>query len=504
VSARLPGLVLAIAVVLCGPPGCVYYNGMYNANREAREAERLERQGRSAEARDRWRRAVIYAESVATRHPRSRWADDAMVLRGRGLVLLESYSEASTVLEQAVRLAGSPALRAEALTLLGHANLALRRFDMARAELDSALASAQPRVESEARLFRGRALLALGMTEAALADFTASREPIAPFDRVAALLQRRDTTVARAQLEALVGSRPYREGQWRGALDTLALLGAAESAARLTEQLVARGDLTRGARARLLLDDGDRRLAMRDTAAARARYRRAAQGAPDSTEARVGGVRLARLAVADATAESELSAASQQLARFVADGGPAAREAQPVLRVLGRIDSLAEEASAPDACWFARAELLRDSLGSWRLAAIAFGEMASRFPASPWTPKGILAAVAAGHPAADSLRALLDRRYPDSPYRLAALGLAAAGADADAYRALEDSLGRIMAQRGAQRPGEGPTRERTAPEPDEARPREERPGRPVVEPRPSPQPSTPPTRTPPPAAGAPW
>jgi hypothetical protein len=121
--------------------------------------------------------------------------------------------------------------------------------------------------------------------------------------------------------------------------------------------------------------------------------------------------------------------------------------------------------------------------------------MASRFPASPWTPKGILAAVAAGHPAADSLRALLDRRYADSPYRLAALGLAAAGADADAYRTLEDSLGRIMAQRGAQRPGEEPTRERTAPEPD---------GLPVVEPRQRPQPAPPPTRTPPPAAGAPW
>jgi transposase len=130
--------------------------------------------------------------------------------------------------------------------------------------------------------------------------------------------------------------------------------------------------------------------------------------------------------------------------------------------------------------------------------------MASRFPASPWTPKGILAAVAAGHPAADSLRALLDRQYPDSPYRLAALGLAAAGTDADAYRALEDSLGRIMAQRGARRSGEGPARERTAPEPDEGRLREERPRRPVVESRPSPQPTPSPTRAPPPAAGQLW
>ena len=503
-SARVLGMVLVVTAALCGPSGCVYFNGMYNANREAREAQRLERQGRSAEARDRWQRAVVHAESVATRHPRSRWADDALVVRGRGLVQLESYTEATTVLEQAVRRAGSPAVRAEALTLLGRSNLLLRRFDVARAVLDSALASDQPRVEAEARLFRGRALLALGMTEAAVADLTASREPIAPFDRAAALLLLRDTAAARAQLEALVGSRPYREGLWRGALDTLAQVGAPESAARLAEQLVARGDLTRGASARLLLDDGDRRLALRDTAAARARYDRAVQAAPDSAEARLGGVRLARLAVAGAAAESDLSAASLQLARLAADGGPAAREAQPVLRLLGRIDSLAEETSAPDACWFLRAELLRDSLRSMRLAANAFGEMATRFPASPWTPKGIVAAVAAGHPAADSLRALLDQRYADSPYRLAALGLAAAGAAADAYRVLEDSLGQVTSQRAAQRFEERPARAPTDPDLERDRPREALPSRPVVAPRPSPQPSAPPTRTPPPTAAPSW
>ena len=81
------------ACALWAASGCVYYNGMYNAERAASEAERFERQGRTAEARDRWQRAIVHAESVAVRHPRSRWAADAQLLRGRGLVRLERFND---------------------------------------------------------------------------------------------------------------------------------------------------------------------------------------------------------------------------------------------------------------------------------------------------------------------------------------------------------------------------------------------------------------------------
>lgn len=497
--ARALRTVLAAAAALLGPAGCVYYNGMYNADRAAHEAQRFELQGRSAEARDRWQRAIVHAESVAARHPRSRWADDALLLRGRGLVQLESYVDAATVLEQAVRVAGSPALRAAALTLLGRANLALGRFAMARADLDSALESDQPAVTAEATLYRGRVLLALGALDAAFADFTASNDPQAPYYRAGVLLVRGDTAGARAQLELLAGVRPYRERQWRGILDTLAQRGAVAGASRLVERLVVRGDLTRGERARLLLDDGDRRVGARDTLQGRARYEQAMQAAADSSEARIGGVRLALLAAAEAATPADLAAASQQLGRLAADGGPAAREAQQVLRVLGQIERFGEETAAPDALWFFRAELLRDSVRAVRLATNAFAEMAGRFPASPWTPKAIVAAIAAGHPAADSLRALLDRRYGDSPYRVAAIGLAASGPEADAYRALEDSLGQVVASWvGARRTGE---RARPAVD-DLEQPREARPGaaapvrpaqpRPAAPTRPPPRPDIPP------------
>src|SRR6185436_5162730 len=70
-------------------------------------------------------------------------------------------------------------------------------------------------------------------------------------------------------------------------------------------------------------------------------------------------------------------------------------------------------------------------------AADAFAEMPARFPDSPWTPKGILAAIALGHPAADSLRQLLLTRYADNPYSRAAAGAADAP---ERFAALEDSL----------------------------------------------------------------
>ena len=91
--------------------------------------------------------------------------------------------------------------------------------------------------------------------------------------------------------------------------------------------------------------------------------------------------------------------------------------------------------------------------------------MASRFPDSPWTPKGLLAAILLGHPAADSLRGLLAGRYAASPY--AAVLTARPDRPAE-YAALEDSLDRALraspalpgsmrnAQAPALRPGQQP------------------------------------------------
>ena len=49
--------------------GCVYYNGMYNANRLARSARKAEREGRTFDANNLWGQVATKAESVVVRHP---------------------------------------------------------------------------------------------------------------------------------------------------------------------------------------------------------------------------------------------------------------------------------------------------------------------------------------------------------------------------------------------------------------------------------------------------
>lgn len=437
---RRPLRAVACAAALAAASGCVYYNGMYNARRAEREALRFDREGRTAEARDRWARAVIHADSVAARHPGSPWAEAALLLSGRASLQLEDYASAVVTLDRAARLARTPAQRAEALTLRGRANLGLGWYVVAHADLDSAL-GVPPRDRGEALLLRGLVQRQLGHVAAALADFAASGDPRAAPERARTLIGTGDTAAAIAQLDALVGARPFDESYWRSALDSLTAQGAAASANRLAGLLAARADLTRGTRARVLLDDGARRLAARDTAAARSRDEAAAATAPDSVEARIAAVRLACLAVPGASSDAELDSLSARLGAAVDLGGVPAREADRPSRLLDRTVALERDTTASDASWFLRAEILRDSLGAVPLSTRAFADMARRFPASPWTPKALLAAIAAGHPAADSLRALLDARYPASPYRRAALGLSEGTA---AYATLEDSLARAI------------------------------------------------------------
>ena len=451
---------LLAAGLALGGAGCAYYNGMYNANKFAREAAQSERAGRMDEARDRWRTAATHAESLTVRHPASRWVSDALLVEGRAFVHLGGDAEAVPVLAQAVQRARSAEQRHEALVLLGRANLALGRLAEARRSLDAALGDSARAPDGEALLLRGRALLGLGLADAAIADFRASSDPRAAMDLGAAEIAGGDTADAGALYDSLAQREPYAEADWRAALGRLAAAGAGTRAAALVDTLAARRDLTPGERARLLLDDAARRLVRGDTAGASDRLGAVAVVAPDSVEALTAGIGLAQIAIATASADTDLAAARDRLRRLILAGGTAGQDARALLRVIALVDTLGAAQTAPDAYWFLRAEVLRDSLRAPRLAAADFADMARRFPASPWTPKGLVAAIATGYPRADSLRALLQRRYATSPYTLAAAG---AGGGAEAFAALEDSLRQTLA-RSARRVGGDSTRARLGPD----------------------------------------
>jgi tetratricopeptide (TPR) repeat protein len=477
--------------------GCAYYNGMYNAKKWARQAQRSEERGRIAEARERWQRSALHAESVLARHPRSRWADDAMLLRGRALAHLELHTEAAAVLERAAAMAGEHEQRLEALLLLGRSQLALRRYLEARLALDEAAASLSAERRSAALLYRGRVRLAQGAPAAALSDFQASSHPAARFERARAALALRDTALALAVLDSLARAPRYVERDWLATLDSLAAAGASRSASALVDVLLERRDLGRGESARLLLGDGDRALTLGDTGLAAQRFHEAVRAAPDSAEARSAGVRLARQELRVASSLEQLADIRERLDDLAREGGQPAREAHQTLRLIGRVDSLAAAVISPDAFWYWRSELLRDSLEARSLAAASFAEMGGRFPDSPWTPKGLTAALEAGAEPADSLRQLLASRYADSPYVAALHGQVAEG-----YEALEDSLRQALRQ--SPTPARAAPGQRGAPPEglDEAERIDRRRAQPGQQARPAqrpPRPVTPPTQpTPPP------
>ena len=81
------------------PGGCVYYNGMYNANRLANSARKAERDGRTFEANNLWGQVATKAESVVVRHPRSKYAEEAAILRGLALARMGQCEQALRCLE---------------------------------------------------------------------------------------------------------------------------------------------------------------------------------------------------------------------------------------------------------------------------------------------------------------------------------------------------------------------------------------------------------------------
>ena len=433
-----------LAVPLClgaTISGCAYYNGMYNANRYAKQAERSERLGRSGEAADRWRLAELHAESVTVRHPHSRWAPDAMLVRGRALVHLESWNAAIVVLEDAVRVTPPGEQRLEAQLNLGRANLAIRRYPEALRALDSAAQSGVAVRRAQALLDRGRTWMAMGRSAEALEDFRVSEALEARYEQVVAALAVSDTVVAVDFADSLV-ALPFNEGLWLRLLDGMGRAGVAGKAGAIVDRLVVRRDVAGGARARLLLADGDRHALVGDPSAAAARYRDAARAVPDSEAARIATVRLARMDLRVAVDSASVEQARSRLEQIALLGGTPGQEALDAVRLLRRSDTLAAAVAAPDAFWFLRAELLRDSLGAGDLASASFAEMAERFPDSPWTPKGLFAAIVGGHPAADSLRGVLRDRYPESPYTRIVSG---SGDDPQRFAVLEDSLRLVLA-----------------------------------------------------------
>jgi len=427
----------ALGLAVGGAVSCAYYNGMWSAEHLAREARRLEASGRDVDARSYWSRAAVKAESMVVGHPKSRWAEDALVLQGEALARSGGCARAQGTLALALRSVRDGALRERAA--LAAAECALEQNDPVGADRELAIVvqSRNGRRRSRGTWLAARAAAARGDYASAIEWSRRSEDPAAGPQRARVLLLAGRAGEAIALVDTLARGA-VREGEWVSLLEDVSRAAGADAASDALDRLLARGRMPAGARGRLLLADADRLFAAGRTAAAAARYAGVVQLVPDSVEGQRARVRRIRVLAAQADSLPELASARRQLERLTENGGvgAAADEAQALQSLLTRASGSVE---APGLVGFGVAELVRDSLRAPRVAARLFLAFAAGRPSSIFAPKALVAAAALLPEQHDSLLAVLDSSHAASPYTLALRGDPSPG-----FAAAEDSLARAL------------------------------------------------------------
>jgi tetratricopeptide (TPR) repeat protein len=431
---RTPSFVVLCSVVL----GCAYYNGLYNANRLAGEAQKAEREGRRSEAQSLWAQAAVKAESVATRYPTSKYRDDALLMQGRALQAIGECRDAIAPLEEAVVISPDLNLRAQAGLLLGECQLVMGQPEAAVVRLSPVVDHPDPLMSSQALLWRGRAAMARGEPAVALPDFRRTAEPVAVFDRAAAFTALGQVDEAASALDTALGLA-FDEAEWTPVLEALGRVNRGAASA-LVQRLTDRRDLTSGERARLLMADAQR-WATVDPAHARDRFTAAVSAAGDSLEGRVARAHLAMAEARQTTDLDRVVELTDELGALMLEGGEVINLAGHFADMLdGIVFALGPpEPVHPDLHLFRSAEEARDSLWAEPLAGRLFLLVAERYPGSVIAPKALLAAAALRPEIADSVGQVLTRQYASSPY----VG-AAAGDYPPEYTAVEDSIRTLM------------------------------------------------------------
>jgi tetratricopeptide (TPR) repeat protein len=442
-------LLRVAGLILLG--GCVYYNGMYNANRLAKSARKAEREGRPFEAQGLWGQVVTRADSLVLRHPRSKYAGQAMVLRGLALARLNQCPEAIGPLGRLALVRLSTDFTEEAALALGRCQLQLGDAGLADLAFARVLNSADSARRHEARFRHARALRLSGQYEEAVALIRESPDPRAREDLLLAL-----SGAGRAEEALVFADSVLAQHDSTFAWDSVvAAMGQQDprAASSLVSRLADDPRATPELKARRLYDDG-LRLAGTDSAGAVARFQQAA-GVPGGSESSERArLRLLRASLSSARSIQDLQRNADSLTALSALSTPAGQEAgalQMEVEQIGWLDDSARAAVPQgDLRLFLGAESARDSIHAPLLAATLFRQLADQWPTSPYAPKALLAAERLDPADPDGIHDRLDSLYHDSPY-LAVMR----GEEAPGYRQLEDSLQVFAAAQSALVPRRG-------------------------------------------------
>lgn len=442
---RRPLLLLVGAVTLAS---CAYYNGLYNAEDLARRADHAAREGREFEARSFWAQSAVKAESVLVHHPHSRWTEEARWLRGKALERSGDCRSAIAPLQRTLDEARDARRADDAALRLATCQATLGDFDAAGLAAERLIGSPDSTIRAEATWRTGTTYRRNGRTAEAITLLRRSGHPRARGELAAALADAGQGDAAIALADSLLAER-----------DTLAPWGAIFAAVARQDPVRASDLLDRSVAALTpsvdstqawLLADGARWLA-RDSVRARARLRQTYLAGRQRTAGVEALLLLLHQRLAVAVDAAILDSVASDLAEVPPTAGAATFAAQDLAMharwVRSGLDSIAPPLPQGDLRGFLLAEAARDTLKAPRLAAAIWRRVIQDRPTSPYAPKALLALAAVGAASTDSVLAILDARYPTSPYLHAFRGEEDRG-----FRSLEDSLFRY----GLRLPG--PTR----------------------------------------------
>jgi hypothetical protein len=380
-------LALVLAAWLVGS-GCVYYNGIYNAQAEARLADAKLRRDDDGEAVTRFQRSAAIAETVLVRHPKSQWRNRALYIAARSGAMAAQCERAVPRLEQ---LLGGATLNGTERT---RARLALATCDVrsgrsadARARLDSLVLTDDREIARQSRLWAARAALSMGDRDAVPAYLGDLDAGVLQWELINASMSAREY----ARVESLLVQRArlgdYREDVTRALRD---LLG--DGRVQAAEQIVDQYDAARvrdDSRARMhyVLGDMLARVGI-DSLARRHLYAARTLAQRDTVTAHDATARLALLALPRVTSERELDTLVARQDSVVWRTSYARQVAERVL--LFRL--LASRGDAESASLYLAAEVARDSLRAPGLARSLFLRIARESPSSPLVPNAWYAA----------------------------------------------------------------------------------------------------------------
>jgi tetratricopeptide (TPR) repeat protein len=432
-------LQLTLASLLLG--GCVYYNGMYNANRLAGSARKAEREGRTFEANNLWGQVATKAESVVVRHPTSKYADEAEVLRGVALARMGQCEQALGGLSRASSLSKHNDLTEDALLATGSCQLAQGNLPASETAFSQLLDSKNRDRRREARFQLARLMRQSGRYEEALHALEGIKGSRAENERMLALAGVGRVPQALALADSLLAkhdtTRPW---------DSLLVIMGQQSppaASQLVDRLRPLPVRTPEIQARRLVADGIR-LADTDSARAAARFREAISIGGVNDAAGRASLQLVLMDLHRARDAADLpplfTALRQVSDRFQSVAYEATQLSATVQGVHSAASTITWETPQGDLRLFIAAESARDSLKAPALAAVLFHRILQDYPNSSYGAKVVLATQQLDSTWADSARGLLENRYLDSPY-LAVIR----GESSEAYRQLEDSLGAYAA-----------------------------------------------------------